>query len=77
MIRELSFRPEDIGNAEDIFKILAKKSGIDSGKLRILRSYIDARRKPAVKICYRVTDEDLPDPSVPVLIFPAFAPMTF
>lgn len=68
MIRELSFRPEDIGNAEDIFKILAKKSGIDSGKLRILRSYIDARRKPAVKICYRVTDEDLPDPSVPVLI---------
>lgn len=68
MIRELSFKPEDIGNAEDIVKILSKKSGIDRERLRILRSYIDARRKPAVKICYRVTDEVLPDQSAPVLI---------
>ena len=68
MIKELSFRPEDIGNVDDVISVLSGKSGIASGKLRILRSYIDARHKPDVKICYRVTDEPLPDSSAPVLI---------
>lgn len=68
MIKELKFRPEDIGNADDIKTVLSNKSGIAKNKLIILRSYIDARKKPDVKICYRVTDETQPDPSIPVLI---------
>ena len=68
MIKELSFRPEDIGNVDDVISVLSGKSGIASGKLRILRSYIDARHKSDVKICYRVTDEPLTDSSAPVLI---------
>ncbi len=68
MIKELKFRPQDIGNADDIKAVLSKKSGISKDKFIILRSYIDARKKPDVKICYRVTDEKLPDPSIPVLI---------
>lgn len=68
MIKELKFRPEEIGNADDIKTVLSNKSGIAKNKLIILRSYIDARKKPDVKICYRVTDETQPDPSIPVLI---------
>lgn len=68
MIKELSFRPEDIGNVDDVKAFLSKSSKIDFNKLTILKSYIDARRKPNVKICYRVTDEIKEDPSKPVLI---------
>ena len=68
MIRELVFRPDDIGNADDIKQILSKSSGIERDRLVILKSFIDARRKPDVKVCYRVSDESLPDPSLPVLI---------
>ena len=68
MIRELKFRYQDIGNTDDIRSVLSQKSGISKKRLVILRSYIDARKKPDVKICYRVTDEVHPDPSLPVLI---------
>ena len=68
MIKELIFRPQDIGNVDDIKAVLSQKSGISKNKLIILRSYIDARKKPDVKVCYRVTDEAQEDPSIPVLI---------
>lgn len=68
MIKELSYRPEQIGNADDIKAVLSQSSGIRKDKLRIIKSYIDARKKPDVKICYRVTDESAEDPSIPVLI---------
>ena len=68
MIKELVFRPQDIGNADDINAVLSGKSGITKNKLVILKSYIDARKKPDIKICYRVTDEVQPDPSLPVFI---------
>lgn len=68
MITELKFRPEQIGNVDDVIGFLSLKSHINPDKLTILKSYIDARRKPDVKICYRVTDEVIPDPSIPVLI---------
>lgn len=68
MIKELSFTPDEIGNEEDIVGLLSLRSHIDKNVLRIQRSYIDARRKPDVKICYRVTDEISPDPSTTALI---------
>ena len=68
MIKELSFTPDKIGNSDDVRAVLAKCSGIDKNRLNILKYYIDARRKPSVKVCYRVTDEKLPDPSIPVLV---------
>ncbi len=68
MIKELSYKPEQIGNADDIFAVLSQSSGISKDRLRIIRSYIDARKKPNVKICYRVTDEPSADSSIPVLI---------
>lgn len=68
MIKELSFTPDKIGNCDDVRAVLAKCSGIDKNRLNILKYYIDARRKPSVKVCYRVTDEKLPDPSIPVLV---------
>lgn len=68
MIKELSFTPDEIGNEEDIVGLLSLRSHIDKNVLRIQRSYIDARRKPDVKICYRVTDEIRPDPSTTALI---------
>jgi Uncharacterized FAD-dependent dehydrogenases len=68
LIKELVFTPDRIGNIDELKPFLASKAGIDTDKLTILKSYIDARRKPQVKICYRVTDEKCEDPSVPVLI---------
>ena len=68
MVKELVFRPQDIGNADDINAVLSGKSEITKNKLVILKSYIDARKKPDIKICYRVTDEVQPDPSLPVFI---------
>ena len=68
MIKEFAFRPDEIGNAEDVREFLAGKARIPKSKLIITKSFIDARRKPDVKICYRVTDEVQPDPEVPVLV---------
>ena len=68
MIKELSFSPEKIGNVDDVKAYLASKAGISKERLIITRSFIDARKKPNVKICFRVTDEKPADPSIPVLI---------
>ncbi|MCR5592662.1 MAG: FAD-dependent oxidoreductase [Saccharofermentans sp.] len=68
MVKELIFSPDKIGNAEDIKSYLASKSHIDEDRMTILKYFIDARRKPDIKICYRVTDEEQEDPSIPVLI---------
>lgn len=68
MIKELSFSPDKIGNVDDVKSVLASKSGIDREKLIITRSFIDARKKPNVKVCYRVTDEIPGDSSDLVLI---------
>ena len=68
MIKELSFSPEKIGNVDDVKAYLASKAGISKERLIITRSFIDARKKPNVKICFRVTDETPADPTIPVLI---------
>ena len=68
MIKELTFSPDKIGNVDDVKAFLASKSGISKERLIITRSFIDARKKPNVKICFRVTDEKPADPSIPVLI---------
>ncbi len=68
MLKELTFRPEQIGNADDIKAVLSQRSGISKDRLRIVRSFVDARRKPDVKICFRVTEELAQDPSLPVFI---------
>jgi uncharacterized FAD-dependent dehydrogenase len=68
VIKELSFSPEQIGNVDDVKAVLSQKAGIKKERLRITKSFIDARKKPNVKICYRVTDESSPDSSIPVLI---------
>lgn len=68
MIKELTFSPDKIGNVDDVKAYLASKAGISKERLIITRSFIDARKKPNVKICFRVTDEKPADPSIPVLI---------
>ncbi|MBR1797201.1 MAG: hypothetical protein IJ757_04210 [Clostridiales bacterium] len=57
MQKELVFRPEQIGNVDDIKGFLARKAGVPVERLRITKAFVDARRKPDVKFCYRVTDD--------------------
>lgn len=61
MIKDVVFKPEEIGNSEDVISTISKR--IHSGKkLYITKSYIDARKKPNVKVVYRVTDETPANP---------------
>ncbi len=61
MIKDVVFKPEEIGNCDDIISLIGKR--IHSGrKIYITKSYIDARKKPNIKVVYRVTDEATSDP---------------
>ncbi|MCQ2515666.1 MAG: hypothetical protein MJ094_02250 [Saccharofermentans sp.] len=63
MIKDVVFKPDEIGNCDDIASLISKR--IHSGKkIYITKSYIDARKKPNVKVVYRVTDEIPANPDV-------------
>lgn len=66
MIRDVVFKPEEIGNSDDILALISKRIHSNK-KLYITKSYIDARKKPSVKVVYRVTDEKPDDPSIVAL----------
>ena len=59
---EISFRPDQIGNCEDIKALIRKRLPSRVSRFTIIKSFVDVRRKPDVRICYRVTDERFLDP---------------
>ena len=58
MMKDIVFAPEQIGNADDAYAMLANRFHIRKGNhIRIVRRFIDARHKDRIKIVYRVEEE--------------------
>lgn len=54
ILKDISFRPEEIGNADDIIELISKKAKCPRDKFEIKRFFIDSRHKNNVKVVYRI-----------------------